>query len=226
MITHATLLRPAPLALVMLAGCAAPAETSPQDAFFAALASHCGKAYEGALVSTDAADADFVGAPMVMHVAECSDDRIAVPFHVQLDGAWDRSRTWVITRNYYGMIDGGEVADGISLKHDHRHQDGEPDAVTMYGGVQRDPAAGTARAQRFPVDAESIAMFEREGLGASVTNVWTVEVDPAGTPEGRFAYQLQRTVAGGAPEERLFRVEFDLTKPVDAPPPAWGHEKP
>ena len=220
MITRATLLRSALFALLALAGCSAPAtedapqDASPQDAFFAALASHCGKAYEGALVSTDAADADFVGAPMVMHVAECSGDRIAVPFHMQMDGEWDRSRTWVITR----------TPEGLRLKHDHRHEDGESDAVTMYGGDTADE--GTARAQHFPVDATSIAMFEREGLGASVTNVWTVEVDPAGTPEGRFAYQLQRTVAGGAPEERLFRVEFDLTKPVDAPPPAWGHENP
>lgn len=225
MTMHSALLRPAlPLAAsfaaLLLAGCSAPApqepaeDASPQDEFFAALASHCGKAYEGALVSTDAADADFVGAPMVMHVAECSEDRIAVPFHVQLDGEWDRSRTWVITR----------TPEGLRLKHDHRHEDGESDAVTMYGGDTAEE--GSARAQDFPVDAESIAMFEREGLGASVTNVWTVEVDPAGTADGRFAYQLQRTVAGGAPEDRLFRVEFDLTNEVATPPPAWGREEP
>ena len=209
----------AALAALLVAGCSAPAteevpeQAAPQDAFFDALASHCGKAYAGALVSSDAADADFAGAPMVMHVAECSEDRIAVPFQVQLDGEWDRSRTWVITR----------TEDGLRLKHDHRHADGEPDAVTMYGGDTAD--AGSANAQHFPADAESIAMFEREGLTASVTNVWTVEVDPAGTPDARFAYQLQRTVAGGAPEDRLFRVEFDLTEAVDTPPAAWGHEE-
>ena len=222
MTTQTLLLRPAlplaALAAVFIAGCSAPAsdeapaEASPQDAFFTALASHCGKAYAGELVSSDAADTDFVGAPMVMHVAECSEDQIAVPFHVQLNGEWDRSRTWVFTR----------TDTGLRLKHDHRHADGEPDAVTMYGGDTAD--AGTARAQDFPVDAESIALFEREGLTASLTNVWTVEVDPAGTEDGRFAYQLRRTVEGGAPEPRLFRVEFDLSKEIEAPPPAWGWE--
>ena len=206
------------LPIVLLASCAQPAcgclppPVEPQDAFFDALDSHCGKAFAGKLVSEDAADADFAGAEMVMHVRECSDERIAVPFHVKTGDTWDRSRTWLITR----------TPDGLRLKHDHRHEDGKPDAVTMYGGDTAD--AGTARAQAFPVDDFSIAMFKREGLSASVTNVWTVEVDPASDPDARFAYQLQRTVEGGAPAPRFFRVEFDLTKPVTPPPAPWGHE--
>lgn len=205
------------LSPLVLAACSAEAPPAPaddpQDAFFAALASHCGQAYAGELVSDDEADADFRDAAMVMHVRECDDARIAVPFHVrQADGTWDRSRTWLITR----------TDAGLRLKHDHRHEDGEPDAVTMYGG---DTASeGTAHRQDFPVDAESIALFEREGLSASVTNVWTVEVDAAGSENAGFAYQLQRTVAGGAPEDRFFRVTFDLTEPVDPPPAPWGHE--
>ncbi|BDI60055.1 hypothetical protein [Qipengyuania nanhaisediminis] len=187
------------------------AGSAPQDAFFAALASHCGNAYAGELTSSDAVDADFAGADMVMHVAECSDETIKVPFHVRTGEQWDRSRTWVITR----------TGDGLRLKHDHRHEDGESDAVTMYGGDTAE--AGTARVQHFPVDPFSIDLFEREGLSASVTNVWSLEIDPAGAPDARFAYQLQRTEEGGAPEDRLFRVEFDLTRPVEAPPPAWGH---
>ena len=67
-------------------------------------------------------------------------------------------------------------------------------------------------------------MFKREGLSASVTNVWRVEVDPAGAQNAQFAYQLRRTVEGGAPEDRHFRVEFDLTNTVEPPPPAWGWE--
>lgn len=211
------------VSLAASSGGEAPAEdgaeavaATQQDEFWAALSSHCGKAYSGALVSDDAADADMAGAEMVIAVAECSDDRIAVPFHIrQADGTWDRSRTWLITRNDAG---------GLRLKHDHRHEDGEPDAVTMYGGDTAVGDMGTARAQSFPVDAESIAMFEREGLTASVTNVWSVEVDPAGTEGGVYAYQLKRTVEGGAPEERLFRVEFDLSEEAEMPPPAWGWE--
>ncbi|MEM7667317.1 MAG: hypothetical protein AAF250_15805 [Pseudomonadota bacterium] len=214
--TRALMLSPV-LPLIFLAGCAdepAPApvpDPGPQDEFWAALSSHCGKAYSGGLVSADAEDADFAGAPMVMHVRECSDTQIAIPFHVQLDGEWDRSRTWLITRNDAG---------GLRLKHDHRHSEGASDALTMYGGDTADE--GSARAQDFPVDAESVALFEREGLSASVINIWTVEVDPAGSEGGVFAYQLRRTIEGGAPEPRHFRVEFDLGQEIKAPPPAWG----
>lgn len=194
-------------------------ETGAQDAFFAALSTHCDKAYNGKLVSTDETDADFSGRAMVMHVRECSEEQIAVPFHVETaSGEWDRSRTWVITR----------TNTGLRLKHDHRHEDGESDTVTMYGGDTAPGIVGegTDRTQDFPVDAESIAMFEQNDLAASVTNVWTVEVDPMGNdnPQPKFAYQLKRTKAGGAPEDRLFRVEFDLTNPVEAPPAPWGHE--
>ena len=197
----------AALAPLALSACATGAATpSPQDAFWNALSSHCGKAYAGQLVSNQEADADMLGAAMVMHVSECSDDRIAVPFHVQgKDGDWDRSRTWIITR----------TPQGLQLKHDHRHEDGSEDAVTMYGG---DTATqGTARAQDFPVDAESVELFQREGLAVSVTNIWRVEVDPAGTPGAKFAYQLTRQ----PPSTRKFRVEFDLTKPVTPPPVPW-----
>ena len=44
-------------------------------------------------------------------------------------------------------------------------------------------------------------------------NVWTV----THVPGRMFAYQLQRP-------GRLFRVEFDLTKPVALPPAPWGDE--
>ena len=206
-----------PAAVLLLAGCAtsgAAPSADPQDSFWAALSSHCGKAYAGRMVTADAADADLAGAAMVMAVRDCSAASIAVPFHVErADGSWDRSRTWLVTRN---------AAGGLRLKHDHRHEDGTADAVTMYGG---DTATrGTARAQSLAVDADSIASFTRAGLTASVTNVWTIAVDPAGTAGGTYAYELRRTVAGGAPAERHFRVEFDLTRPIAPPPPAWGWE--
>lgn len=199
-----------------LMGCATPGtapgpSADPQDAFWASLSSHCGKAYAGRMVTADPADADVADAAMVIAMTDCSEAAIAVPFHVQRgDGTWDRSRTWLITR----------TAAGLRLKHDHRHADGSADAVTLYGGDTAD--RGSARAQSFAVDAESITMFTSAGLAASVTNVWSVEVDPAGTPGATYAYQLRRTVAGGAPAERHFRVEFDLTQPIPLPPPAWG----
>lgn len=200
------------LAALALTGCAsapdAPALPASQEAFWSALQSHCGNAYRGQLASSDSRDADFRGRGMIAHWAECSETRTAIAFHVAAaDGSgWDRSRTWLVTR----------TADGLRLKHDHRHEDGTEDAVTQYGGDTL--SAGTARVQDFPVDAYSIAMFEREGLDVSVTNVWRVEVDPAGTANARYVYQLTRR----NDPTRLFRVEFDASDPVEAPPPAWG----
>ena len=200
------------LAALALTGCAsapdAPAQPASQEAFRSALQSHCGNAYRGQLASSDSRDDDFRGRAMIAHWAECSDTRAAIAFHVEAaDGSsWDRSRTWLVTR----------TADGLRLKHDHRHEDGSEDAVTRYGGDTL--SAGTARVQDFPVDAYSIAMFEREGLDVSVTNVWRVEVDPGDAGNARYVYQLTRR----NDPTRLFRVEFDASQPVEAPPPAWG----
>jgi hypothetical protein len=186
-------------ALLVLAGCATTSPpANPQDRFFAELTRHCGKAYAGALVTTDAADADMRGQPMVMHVRRCTPDRIEIPFHIATGSEWDRSRTWVITR----------TATGLRLKHDHRHADGQPDVLTMYGGDAGD--TGSAARQSFPVDAESIALFRANDRAVSVTNIWAVEVDAT-----RFAYELRRS-------GRYFRVEFDLGQPVPAPPAPWG----
>ena len=183
-----------------LSACAAvePAARSPADAFMASIAEHCGKAYAGRVVTDDAADKDFAGKPLVMHVRECTVNEIRIPFHV----GDDRSRTWVLTR----------TPGGLRLKHDHRHSDGTSDVLTMYGGETVGP--GSTTRQSFPVDAESIALFTGEGRQASNTNVWTMEID-----RDRFAYELRRPPIPGG---RFFRVEFDMTRPVPAPPPPWG----
>ena len=196
-------------------------EASAQDAFFFdRLSKLCGKAYSGQMVSDQEADADMAGKPMIMHVTNCTKDEIQIPFHIGpsqadgADGAWDRSRTWIITRTE----DGDKT--GLRLKHRHRHEDGSLDSSTNYGG---DTASqGTAGRQEFPVDDESIALFKAEGLDQSVTNIWAVEVGAPGTDDARFAYELRRPPVSDTEEGRLFRVEFDLTQPVPAPPPPWG----
>ncbi|MCA0211307.1 MAG: hypothetical protein LCH74_19775 [Proteobacteria bacterium] len=190
------------LAATALAGCATTAtNANPQNAFFDALAARCGKAYAGRLASDQEADAEMRGKAMVMHIRHCTADRIEIPFHIDglgPDGGWDRSRTWIISR----------TATGLRLKHDHRHADGAPDAVTLYGGDT--DAAGTATRQTFPVDVESIAMFMTTGRGVSTTNIWSVETTDAG-----FTYGLDR-------QGRHFRVAFDYAKPVAPPPAPWG----
>lgn len=191
---------------VLLAACAGvPAgavtteDLHPADAFVARLAAHCGEAFAGRIIANEPAQPDdpFAGKALVMHVRECGPDELKVPFHV----GDDHSRTWVLTR----------TDTGLRLKHDHRHEDGSDDAVTMYGGDTATP--GTELRQEFPVDAYSVAMFEREGLNVSVTNTWAMEIEPG----ERFLYELAR------PGGRLFQVEFDLTTPVAEPPTPWGH---
>lgn len=177
----------------------AAAAAHPADAFLARLAPHCGQAFAGRITANEPAQPSdpFDGKTLVMHVRECSPAEVKVPFHV----GDDHSRTWVLTR----------TATGLRLKHDHRHEDGSDDAVTMYGGDTATP--GTEVRQEFPVDAFSIEMFEREGLNVSVTNTWAMEIEPG----KRFLYELSR------PGGRLFRVEFDLATPVAPPPTPWGH---
>lgn len=174
--------------------------SEPIADFLSAIETHCGQAYAGRIIANEppAENDPFDGKTLVMHVRECSGSEFRIPFHV----GDDRSRTWVLSR----------VGAGLQLKHDHRHEDGSEDAVTWYGGTTA--TAGSALRQEFPVDAYSVEMFQREGLTASVTNIWAMEVE-AGK---RFMYELAR------PGGRLFQVEFDLAKPVPAPPAPWGHE--
>lgn len=184
------------LAALALAACASPTSVvSPQDQFFARLSALCGQSYAGRVVSTDAGDANFANQPLIMQVRECSDTEIRAPFHV----GENRSRTWVITR----------TNDGLRLKHDHRHEDGAEDTLTQYGGDTANE--GAAERQEFPADQFSRDLFIANNIPQSAANVWAVEMHP-----GRvFAYELRRP-------NRHFRVEFDLTRPVPAPPPPWG----
>lgn len=172
---------------------------APTETFLTHLAAHCGQAYAGHIVANEPAPANdpFAGQTLVMHVRECGENEIRIPFHV----GDDHSRTWVLTR----------TDAGLRLKHDHRHEDGSPDTVTMYGG-DGSSAPGDRR-QVFPVDAESVELFEREGMSVSTANVWAMEI----APDERFVYELARP-------GRLFRVEFDLTAPVAPPPAPWGSE--
>jgi len=174
-------------------------QSAPADAFVAAIARHCGRAYAGRITANEPANPNdpFDGKTLVMHVRDCAPGELRIPFHV----GDDHSRTWVVTR----------TGDGLRLKHDHRHEDGSADVLTMYGGDTVAP--GSAMRQEFPVDADSRTLFEREGLEASVGNTWAIEIDP----DAKFVYELARP-------GRLFRVEFDLTRPVPIPPAAWGTE--
>jgi hypothetical protein len=192
-----------PLLLLLLAACADRADTpdmqrttlpttGPQAEFWAALQQLCGNAYEGTVADAPADDTTFTDRYLVMHVRYCSPNVVRIPFHV----GDDRSRTWVLTL----------LEDGIRLKHDHRHEDGTDDEITLYGGDTEDP--GTAERQQFPADEFTAAL-----VPAAATNVWTIEV----VPGQQFVYALERMGT-----DRRFRIEFDLTRQVVEPPPPWG----
>lgn len=172
---------------------------APNDIFWGELEKLCGKAFAGSIAADTSNSPDFAGKPLVMHVRSCTKNVIRIPFHV----GDDRSRTWVLTRK------GGRIL----LKHDHRHKDGKPDAVTMYGGWTTSP--GMATRQFFPADEETARVVPPPAGNApsAAANVWWIEL----VPGEYFTYNLRRL--GG---DRLFTVKFDLKNEVDAPPAPWG----
>lgn len=179
------------LALAAPANAQGQAATSvePQTVFMERLNALCGQRFEGRVVTTDAADADFASQRLLMHVRDCSADEVRIPFWV----GEDHSRIWVISRNDAG---------GLTLKHDHRDPDGTAHSVHWYGGDTT--AEGAAERQAFPVDPFSIDLFNANDLSGSTNNVWAVEVHPGQI----YVYELRRP-------NRHFRVEFDLTRPVN-----------
>jgi hypothetical protein len=162
-----------------------------QQAFWDGLQALCGRAYGGTGIHVPATDTAFTGQDFVMHVAECSDSEIRIPFHA----GDDRSRTWVLRRG----------APGIELKHVHRHRDGTEASNSNYGG--RTAARGTPHRQEFPADAVSVA-----AVPARISQWWFLEHYPG----RRFAYGLFRQDGG-----LHYRIEFDLASPVEPPPPPW-----
>jgi hypothetical protein len=176
------------LLALALGGCvSAPYSAAPADQFFQRLSTLCGKSFGGKMIAGNESDASFATADLQAHARECSAKEIRIAFDV----GEDRSRTWIITRT-----DGG-----LRLKHRHMLKDGTEDPVSQYGGDTA--AAGTPARQEFPVDEYSKAMFTKEGRTVSNTNVWAFEVEPGKA----LVYELARP-------GRLFRVSFDLGKPL------------
>jgi hypothetical protein len=179
--------------LLVLAGCTGADTDGPsgeQAAFWESLKGLCGQAFEGRVVETPSTvDLERLR----MHVRECGEDEIRIPFHV----GDDHSRTWVVTR----------TDTGLRLKHDHRLPDGTPDASnTEYGGDARGP--GSVLRQEFPADEYSIGVEP-----ARASQFWYLEIQPGRT----FVYGLLREATG-----LRYRYEFDLSETIAEPPPPWG----
>ena len=154
------------------------------------LKKQCGKSFEGMAIA-GADNETFKNKRLVMQVISCEENVIKVPFYV----GDDKSRTWVFTLK----------GDKIELKHDHRHENGEPDKVTMYGGTSSN--IGQAGLQMFPADDATTKM-----LPLAATNVWWVELK-----DDFFSYNLRRIGS-----DRLFTVKFDLKNPLQIDWKPWG----
>jgi hypothetical protein len=149
-------------------------------AFFANIKQLCGRSFEGATEFPQNPDHPLVGKKLVITVETCGEKEIRIPFQV----GEDRSRTWVLRLDEKGLL----------LKHDHRHADGTPDKVTMYGGWAA--AEGTPHRQRFPADSET-----KELIPEAATNVWMIEIDEK---RQELVYYLERH------KEPRYRAVFKL----------------
>ena len=149
-------------------GSFAHSKTESQKVFFANLKKLCGQHFEGETKFPQDPQHPLVGKKLLMSVASCRENELRIPFQV----GEDKSRTWILTLSDKGLL----------FKHDHRHEDGTPDKITMYGGWAA--GGGTAHSQTFPADADTVKL-----LPEALTNVWKLEINPA---TRQFTYSLER----------------------------------
>lgn len=157
------------------------AGSNAQAEYFGNLFSLCGARFEGEMTYPESGQDSFAGKLLVATFSQCSNQEIRIPFHV----GENTSRTWILRK----------TDNGIELKHDHRHADGTPDEVTMYGGTTS--TMGSETSQSFPADA-----FTAELIPEAATNVWSISLnDEMSTltyhltrhDKPRFTAVLQRT---------------------------------
>jgi hypothetical protein len=137
-------------------------------AFFNNIRKLCGQSLEGATHFPQNPDHPMVGKRLLLTFGSCKDKEIRVGFQV----GEDKSRTWILRLEENGLL----------FKHDHRHPDGTPDAVTMYGGWAS--AEGTAYRQLFPADPDT-----KKLLPEAASNVWTIEI---AAEKQEIMYYLER----------------------------------
>jgi hypothetical protein len=167
-----------------------------QQAFWATLTALCGQAFEGELRDATAHYAPGVeGREARIHVMDCQEDRIHVPFH--LDD--DRSRNWILTRE----------RGTLHLSHDHRNADGSEEEISRYGGPA--PVPGLATRQIFQADGHTARI-----LPDRADNFWFLDfVEP-----GALEYGVHWPRYGHS-----IRFRFDLTRPIAPLPRPWGYEE-
>ena len=155
----------------------------------------CGQAFIGKVMTTDPADKEWRTAEIKMHVRDCADEEIKIALHV----GDHRSITWLLR----------EEDEVLALRHDHRQKDGSPSVLTFFGGPAE--IVTDTRAE-FSADQSSQTLFDSLSIPDAKERAWALEARPA---DNLFAYERRRP-------GHLFRIEFDTSKPIKAPPTPWG----
>jgi hypothetical protein len=159
----------------------APVEASGAALFFKNVRKLCGQSFEGVTeFPKDDPGHPLAGKKLIISIEQCGDNEIRIP----LQAGEDKSRTWILALRENRLL----------LKHDHRHPDGTPDKVTMYGGWA---VEGDANRQRFAADGDTATLIPE-----AATNVWTLEID---TAKEQLIYALERN---GQPRYKaVFRLK-------------------
>jgi hypothetical protein len=155
------------LSIVSAMNVVAEADNS-QDQFFNALSEQCGQRFEGEMTYPSEGQDSFAGKLLIAKIDICTSTEIRIPFAV----GEDHSRTWIVSK----------TKKGLQLKHDHRHKDGTPDDVNMYGGLAGEE--GSRLSQSFSADEHTATI-----IPAASTNVWTLTFSDSGKS---LRYHLER----------------------------------
>ncbi len=186
------------MVLFLLAGCGQQQGADDQDsmkvgselsdpqarAFLNQLHALCGQSFSGEETFIAEGRESWADKEFLMQVTVCEDGRVYIPFH--LDD--DTSRTWMF------LVEDGK----LRFRHDHRHEDGTPEDVTMYGGYATEN--GSAMQQDFPADA-----YTCELLPTACKALWRVSL--SSSPKS-LTYSLFDD------GELLFAATFDLDNPL------------
>ncbi len=156
-----------------------------QQAFFNNLARLCGKSFAGRQVYMIPENESWSHLNFVIHVAVCDNEKVHIPFHL----SEDHSRTWMF------LWEEGR----LRFRHDHRHQNGTPEEITLYGGYAS--RRGTPFVQYFPADDYTCQL-----IPYASTNEWIVEITE---DLSTLTYKLTRNGI------MRFEAVFDLTKPIN-----------
>ena len=159
--------------------------TEAEKGFMDNLRSLCGKSFAGEQTYMAEGRPSWEHYDFVMHVTVCEEDRVHIPFHL----SDDHSRTWLFLAE----------EEGLRFRHDHRYEDGTPEARNLYGGYS--DGTGSAFEQHFPADDYTIEL-----LTDTLNRKWSVIIDED------LEWMVYRLSYHG---ETVFEGKFDLSEPIN-----------